>query len=66
MEMQLYILIWVTGAIAAWFQIHYWNRNNIISYPKDYIIIGLASILFSWGVYLIYVLEWLCNKFNKE
>lgn len=58
------ILIWLAGAIVAWIQIKYWNRDQQFV-PSDYVILTMLSTL-SWGIYPVALLEWICDKLSKD
>ena len=55
------IAIWLIGAILAWFQIKYWNRDRELSYPEDYIALTFFSLL-SWSIYPIWVIQWIYKQ----
>jgi len=57
-------IVWMIGAVVAWFQIRHWNRGQSFDCPRDYIILSLLSIL-SWAIYPIYALEWISNELEK-
>lgn len=52
------LTIWMIGIAAAYLQILYWNRDCPLDYPRDYLKIGVLSLL-SWLVYPISAFEWL-------
>lgn len=58
------IVIYLIGAMIAWFQIRYWNRDNILAFPADYIKLTLWSLL-SWLVYPVYIVGWVYEQTNK-
>ena len=58
------IVVWLVGAIIAWFQIKYWNRESILTYPEDYIALACFSLL-SWCIYPIYGIEWISRQINS-
>ncbi len=58
------IMIWLTGAIVAWFQIKYWNRDQKLV-PSDYVILTMLSTL-SWAIYPIWLFEWISQHINNK
>lgn len=55
------LVIWLVGAIVAWFQVRYWNRDHSLVFPDDYIELTLISLL-SWAIYPVYILEELSSN----
>lgn len=58
-------IIWLTGAIIAWFQIKHWNKDNGLRYPEDYYVLALLSLL-SWAIYPIYALQRIYEEINNR
>lgn len=58
------ILIWLIGAVVAWFQIKRWNNLKVML-PKDYLHLTLLSLL-SWLVYPINSLDKYINRINTK
>lgn len=57
-------VIWLVGAVVAWFQIKHWNKGNKMNFPRDYYVLLVFSLL-SWAIYPIYAIERIYNKINN-
>lgn len=64
MTVYVMILIWLIGAVVAWFQIKRWNNLKVML-PTDYLYLTLLSLL-SWLVYPINSLDKYINRINTK
>ncbi len=58
-------IIWIIGAVVAWFQIKHWNKDNELIYPRDYIVLSILCLL-SWMIYPISILEDNNNRLDMK
>lgn len=63
MTLTVFLIIWYIGVIVAWHQVRYWFKDCEFKFPMDYAVLAVISLL-SWGVYVIYFIEWIRKRIN--
>lgn len=63
MTILLVFVIWFLGVLVAREQLRYWFRDRVLT-PEEYDELMFFSVL-SWGIYPVYLLEWIANKLKE-
>ena len=56
-------VFWALGIAAAWYQLHWWFRNDELDKPRCYLLMGAISLL-SWLVFPLYCISEAFNELN--